>query len=153
METMWNRYAPKSDLAGMAVGMADRIDTSTKYLVTEFHVSSLPEVWLGGSPRSPRDIPARGCVSFSALLEGGDRWGDGLLFFLAELESPVIATLLESRGQAGSTIDRPRMAAAAGSILLLIIGGSSTVGQPPVETSTSLRVMLEDLLRETATES
>jgi hypothetical protein len=65
LETWARPYAPESDLAGMAVRMADAIDAARRYAVNDLHLSSLPEVWFDRPAKPPGDIPVNGCVRAS----------------------------------------------------------------------------------------
>ena len=147
METSAEPYAPQSDLTGIAVRMADRIDAARRYAVDDLQLSSLPEVWLGRDARPTGGIPVSGCVSISASLPGGSRWEHGLLVFLAEVESAPAASALATRAEAASTADRPRVAASDGRLLIVLIGGSTTLGQEALETEASLRP-IRDALRD-----
>jgi hypothetical protein len=145
----WARsYAPESDLAGMAVRMADAIDAAQRYMVNDLHLSSLPEVWFGRPTKPTGDIPVNGCVSVSASLKDGSRWGPGLLVFLAEVDSAKTASNLVAGAEAASTLDRPRTAGSEGRLFLILIGGSSTRGDQPLETPASLAPQRDALLRE-----
>jgi hypothetical protein len=148
LETWARPYAPESDLAGMAVRMADAIDAAHRYTVDSLHLSSLPEVWFDRPAKPPGDIPVNGCVSISASLKDGSRWGPGLLVFLAEVDSAKTASNLIARADAASTLDRPRTAGCEGRLFVILIGGSSTLGDQPLETQASLAPQRDDLLRE-----
>jgi hypothetical protein len=146
METMAEPYAPRSDLTGIAVRMADAIDAAGRYEVDDLRLSSLPEVWFGRDAKPTGDIPASGCVSISASLPGGSRLEHGLLVFLAEVETARAASTLAGRAEEASTADRPRVATSDDRLLVLLIGGSTTFGQTSLETEASLRP-LRDALR------
>lgn len=148
IDTWGEPYGPHSDLAGMAVRMADRIDAVGPYMVNDLHLSSLPEVWFSRPPTSTSDIAATGCVSVSASLKDGSLWGPGLLVFLAEVDSAKTASKLVARAEAASTLDRPRVAGSEGPLFLILIGGSATRGDQPSETQTSLGPQRDALLRE-----
>lgn len=148
MHTRAEPYAPQSDLAGMAIRMADRIDAAGRYAVADLNLSSLPEVWFGRAAKPTGRIPATGCVSFFARITGRSRWGAGLLVFLAEVDSPHQASSLVARAVAASTPDRPRVAASDDRLLLILIGGPSLIGQKMLETEESLGFTRDALLRE-----
>lgn len=147
LDTWARPYAPQSDLAGMAICLADAIDAGARYSVDELHLSSLPGVWFGRPRSPPLDIPVSGCVLVSATTSGGSRWGAGLVAFLAEVESADLASSLAAEAKAASTASRPRAAESEGRLLLVILGGSSTRGQESRETNGSLEQLLETLLR------
>jgi hypothetical protein len=145
----WARpYAPESDLTGMAVRIADDIDATLRYTVNDLHLSSLPGVWFGRPAKPTGDIAVNGCVSVSASLKDGSRWGPGLLMFLAEVDSAKTAANLVARANAASTLDRPRTAGSEGRLFVILIGGSSTRGNQPLETQASLAPQRDALLRE-----
>ena len=148
LETRAQPYAPQSDLAGMAVRMADAIDASRRYAVDNLHLSSLPEVWFSRPTELTGDIPVTGCVSVSASLRDGSRWGPGLLVFLAEVDSAKTASALVARADAASTLDRPRTAGSEGPVLVVLVGGSTTRGDRSLETPASLAPQRDALLRE-----
>jgi len=148
METMAEPYAPRSDLTGIAVRMADRIDAARRDAVDDLQLSSLPKVWFGRDARATGEIPVSGCVSISASLPGGSRLEHGLLVFLAEVESVPAASALARRAEAASTADRPRVAASDGRLLIVLIGGSTTLGQESLETEASLRPIRDALWEE-----
>ena len=148
IDTWAQPYAPESDLAGMAVRIADVIDAALRHTVNDLHLSSLPEVWFGRSAKPTGDIAVNGCVSVSASLTDGSRWGPGLLVFLAEVDSAKTASNLVARAGAASTLDRPRTAGSEGRLFLILIGGSSTRGDQPLETQASLGPQRHALLRE-----
>jgi hypothetical protein len=141
-------YAPESDLAGMAIRIADDIDVAQRYEVDGLHLSSLPEVWFGRPANATRDIPVNGCVRVSATLKNGSRWGQGLLLFLAEVDRATAASNLVVRAEAASTLDRPQTAGSEGRLFLIVIGGSSTRGESSLETQGSLRLQRDALLRD-----
>jgi hypothetical protein len=145
METWATRYAPQSDLTGIAVRMADQIDAAGRYEVDGLHLSSLPAVWFSRDSRPTGEIPVSGCVSISASIPGRSRWEHGLLLFLAEVEAAQAASALVERADAASTADRPRVAGNDDRLLLVLIGGSTTRGQKSLETEASLRLILEVL--------
>jgi hypothetical protein len=145
METWAEPYAPRSDLAGIAVRIADHIDAAGRYEVDDLHLSSLPEVWFGGDAKPTGGIPVSGCVSIAASMPGRSRWEHGLLLFLAEVKTGQAASALVGRAEAASTADRPRVAGSEDRLLLVLIGGSTTRGQKALETETSLRRMREAL--------
>ena len=148
IDTTAQPYAPQSDLAGMAVRMADWIDAAGRYWVDDLHLSSLPEVWFERPAKPPRDVPANGCVSVSASIVGGSRFGVGLLVFVAEVESSQTASVLVARAKAASTLSRPTTAGSDGRLLVVVIGGSATRGLEVVETAESLEPVRDALLRE-----
>ena len=148
METWASGYAPQSDLAGAAIRMADAIDAAQRYAVHDLHLSSLPEVWFNRPPGPTGVVAVTGCVTISASLKGGSRWGPGLLVFIAELDRPETAANLVSRADAASTNDRPRTAGSTGRLFVIVIGGSSTRGDEPLETQSSLAPQRDALLRE-----
>lgn len=148
IDTWASRYKPKADLAGIAVRMADAIDAAQRYTTDGLHLSSLPEVWFGGGANPASHIPVNGCVSISATLNGGIRWGPGLMVFLAEVGNARRASELVARADAATTLDRPRTAGSEGILFVLLVGGSSTFGDPPVETQASLAPLLDALFRE-----
>jgi hypothetical protein len=148
IDTWAQPYAPESDLAGMAVRMADDIDAAQRYTVDDLHLSSLPEVWFGRPAKPTGDIAVNGCVSVSASLKDGSRWGPGLWVFLAEVDSAKTASNLVVRADAASTLDRPRTAGSEGRLFVILIGGSSTRGDQPLETQASLAPQRDALLRE-----
>jgi hypothetical protein len=147
IDTWAQPYAAESDLTGTAVRMADDIDAARRYTVSDLHLSSLPEVWFGGRAKPTGDIPVNGCVSVSASLKDGSRWGPGLLVFLAEVDSAKTASNLVVRADTASTLDRPRTAGSEGSLFVILIGGSSTRGDQPLETQASLAPQRDALLR------
>jgi hypothetical protein len=150
METWAEPYAPQSDLAGIAVRIADRIDAAGRYEVDDLHLSSLPEVWFGGGAKPTGGIPVSGCVSIAASIPARSRWEHGLLLFLAEVKTGQVASALVERAEAASTAARPRVAASEDRLLLVLIGGSTTRGQEALETEASLgriREALQDELR------
>jgi hypothetical protein len=148
IDTWAKPYAPESDLAGMAVRMADAIDGAQRYTVNGLHLSSLPEGWFNRPAKPTGDIPVNGCVSVSASLKDGYRWGPGLLVFLAEVDSANTASNLVARADAASTLDRPRTAGSAGRLFMILIGGSTTRGDQPLETPASLAPQRDALPRE-----
>jgi hypothetical protein len=148
IDTWAQPYAPEFDLAGMAVRMADDIDAAQRYTVNDLHLSSLPEVWFGRPAKPTGDIAVNGCVSVSASLKDGARWGPGLLVFLAEVDSAKTASNLVARADAASTLDRPRTAGSEGRHFMMLIGGSTTHGDQPLETQASLVPQRDALLRE-----
>lgn len=148
IDTWAEPYAPQTDLAGIAVRMADWIDDAGRYLVDDLHLSQLPEVWFDRHPKPMGEIVTTGCVSISAWIKGGSPFGPGLLAFLAEVDSREMASILAERVEAASVIDRPRTAGSHGRLLLVLIGGSATRGQAAVETGASLRPACEALLGE-----
>jgi hypothetical protein len=150
METWAEPYGPQSDLAGIGVRAADRIDAVGRYAVDGLHLSSLPEIWFGRDAKPTGGIPVSGCVSIAASIPGRSRWEHGLLLFLAEVATTHAASALVDRAEAASTADRPRVAASEDRLLLVLIGGSTTSGQTPLETEASLgriRDALRDELR------
>jgi hypothetical protein len=125
--------------------MADHIDAAGRYEVDDLHLSSLPAVWFSRDAKPTGEVPASGCVSISSSLPGRSRWEHGLLLFLAELETARTASALVERADAASTADRPRVAGNDDRLLLVLIGGSTTLGQKPLETEVSLRLIREVL--------
>jgi hypothetical protein len=99
IDTWAEPYAPQVDLAGIAVRMADWIDSAGRYVVDGLHLSGLPEVWFDGHPKPPAKVVTTGCVSISAWIKGGSPYGRGLLAFLAEVESIETASKLAERAQ------------------------------------------------------
>jgi hypothetical protein len=148
IDTWAEPYAPQADLAGIAVRMADWIDSAGRHVVEDLHLSGLPEVWFEGHPKPTANVVTTGCVSISAWIAGGSPFGRGLLAFLAEVESIEVASRLAARAQAASVRDRPRTAGSRDRLLLVLVGGSATRGQAALETDVSLRPVCEALLGE-----
>lgn len=147
LDTWAQPYAPDSDLAGMAIRIADSVDAAGRYSVDGLHLSTLPGVWFGKPSTLPLGILTSGCVSVSATISGGSRRGAGLLAFVAEVESPEAASSLVAEAEAASTVSRPRAAGSDGPRILLIVGGTSTRTRKAAETDGSLERLRDALLR------
>jgi hypothetical protein len=148
IQTGGEHFAPVAELTSMAVRIADLIDTTTRYAVSDLQCSSLPSVWFGRDQRTPLYVPTAGCVSIHAPLKGGAWYGPRLLLFLAELESDREVLSLIERATAASDAEAPRVAIGAGRLLLLMIGAAWRVGAVAEEDGASLRHLAATLQSE-----
>jgi hypothetical protein len=142
MDHLSSGYGPSIAIAEMAVRLADMIDVDGRYLVKNMQTSDLPEVWFNAKRRTGK-LPATGCVSLSATLQGSaDRWSHGLLVFLAEMATESVASELTMAATI-STGERPQVATAVDRCIVLVIGGSFTHGQKAIETTGTLARYLD----------
>ena len=132
-------YQAHPALAAAVVDFADELDAEGSYIVEGLHGSDLPGIWFGAEPRL-EPMASIGCVSLTARHHRvANRWGEGLLVFVAEVNNAQDATDLAAPANSASTPQRPRHAVATGNYLAVVIGGSSSAGDHSThETPTSL---------------
>jgi hypothetical protein len=134
----WNgHYEPATRLAELSVLLADHIDAEGTYVIDDFHVCTLPEVWFY-TERRTGDLSTTGCIGLGARLRDTPRWSHGLLVFAAELHDETLGLRLASLATAASQMNRPRVISVRDRRIVLIIGGSTTQGEPARETIESL---------------
>lgn len=148
METWSNPPPRRSDLPALGIAIADFIDAGDRYDADDIHLSTLPGVWFGRLPS--KEIATHGCVSVSAHLRGGSRWGHGLLIFLADVSTAEHTATLIADAARASRSGRPQCAVSSDRLLLLVVGGSFMYGEDPVETPASVRTLAEQLLARVA---
>jgi hypothetical protein len=137
MDVRTRAYEPTTNLAAAAIRLADLIDAEGQYIVNDLWVADLPSVWFDLS-RTVASVPTSGCVSFSASLEGSGRWSHGLLVFVAEVGTQLLAAELATRAAGAATPERPSVATVQDRRMVLIVGGSTTAGEYSRETGESL---------------
>jgi hypothetical protein len=130
----------------MTILIADHVESARRYDVTGIRLSSLPAVWFDPSKRAD-EVPTLGCVTFTAELRDAKPMTQGLMVFLAEVDSPRTGESLVSRAHSASRNARPQVATAVGSTLLLVVGGSLMSGQGPIETASSLEALSAELIQ------
>jgi hypothetical protein len=138
----WGQASPSSELMANAVGIADAIDSGTRYEVESIHLAALPAVWFGIEGDRRGEIRSSGCVTIGAALPGEPYFGNSLICFLADIGDHSAAENLARLGRAAATPERPRAFRVMGPYLLAAIGGSSREDRVTAETGGSMQMIV-----------
>lgn len=155
-DTGFCRYAPRAELAGMALACAHGLEAQG-YIIESFTLArDLPPVWLGAAEGSRLARIAKGltgCVSLSGHLQADpDPWESGqhLLVFLGEARSAAEAAAIAQAAQERGDADCSQIGIVSGKLCALVIQRSVLSGTPPMESPEGLerlRPLLEGHMR------
>ena len=152
----FGRYAPRADLAGMALACAQGLEAQGYTIESITLACDLPPVWLGAAEGSRLGRIAEslaGCVSISGSPQADPSpWAPDqhLLVFLAEARKPDEAAEIARAAQERRDSDCSQIGVASDKLCAVVIQRSVLVDTPPRESPEDLerlRPLLEGQMR------